>query len=112
MPRIEVPVQATVVGDVTVNPNRLHYGVVKPGSTATRECRILSQAKKPIEIEKIDTRDLPIEVSVKDEIKGGIILLTVKLNAPEKTGLVRGTVYINVKNDKEPLKLYLTANVR
>ena len=53
-PKIEVPVTATIIGDIDVFPDTLFLGLVKKGQGAEKTIKVSTVGKEPLNIEKVD----------------------------------------------------------
>lgn len=110
--KIDIPVQARVVGDITISPTLLNFGTLKPGQVQTRDARLVSRSEAKLEIERIETNGLPVEVTVSDEMEGKIKKLEAVITAPDSPNQLRGNIDIYVVGQKEPFKLFVMSQVR
>lgn len=118
--QIEVPVQATVLGPIEINPGRVNFGKRRAGDDIQRTIRINSRT------ELDDFKILSIEHVAKDGVKpevewGEVVLgdinraydLHLRITAPETARLYRGMLIVNTDNPFEPeVKIPWTLYVR
>ncbi len=106
---IDIGVSGNVHADVSLSASSLDIGNVAPGSTTTKQ--VLVRGIKPFKIVSISGPEGLIEFDMSDETKP-LHVLTVKLKAGEKPGLLSQDFQITTDMDGEPpLKLTVSAKL-
>jgi hypothetical protein len=100
---VSVPVQAYIVGEITLRPQVFSFGTVKKGSTESREITVTKSREKTLEILKVES-DLPwLLTEVKILEKGSKYEITAQVGPDAPEGRVRGKVTIHTNNQKQPV---------
>jgi hypothetical protein len=100
---VSVPVQAYIIGEITLRPQVFGFGTVKKGATASREITVTKSREKTLEILKVES-DLPwLLTDVKVLEKGSKYEITAKVGPDAPEGRVRGKVTIHTNNQKQPV---------
>jgi hypothetical protein len=100
---VSVPVQAYIIGEITLRPQVFGFGTVKKGATESREITVTKSREKTLAILKVES-DLPwLLTDVKVLEKGSKYEITAKVGPDAPEGRVRGKVTIHTNNQKQPV---------
>ena len=101
-PIVEVPVTATIRGNINLDRNTFFLGLVKKGSEQKCAVTISTVAKDPLKTDKIESslNCVSVEVAPKTEGKEYILTATLKPDAP--LGNIKGEVTIHTNDPDQP----------
>jgi len=99
---LPVPVEGIVAGEVTVSPECLLMGVVKPGERTTKQ--LVIRGRRPFRVTKVTCDGPGFSVAPPDAaVEKPLHFVTVTLLAPQQAAQVKGTV--RVETDIGPVSL-------
>jgi len=99
-PVVDVPVTATVVGDIKLSPDMLFFGLQGKGRPIKKTISIRSSAEDPLRIERIDNPFDYISVKIKAERDEYRLIATLADDAPK--GYIQGRIIIHTNDRDEP----------
>jgi hypothetical protein len=104
---IEIPLQAMVVGDVTLSQRTLQFGSVAPGAASKQ---VVIRGVRPFRIVKVEGGNAPFSIEVPDATRQTHFLkVTCK---PDRPGELAGDFLIYTDIDSNPLKLHVAATAK
>lgn len=102
-PKVEVPVTASVKGDVDVFPDTLFFGLLKQGAGTQKKLTITNSGDKPLVITDIEN-PLPnalVRAIPKVEGKEYTLVGTLLTNTPP--GYIKGEIAVHTNNADQPV---------
>ena len=111
-PRIEVPVNVTVQGNLTVTPDKLRFGSITQSQSSIKTITVTTR-KDDLKIKKVKSNIgfLKTEITTLEEGKRFQITVRVDENAP--SGQFRETLIIQTNDTLQPeIQISVTGNVR
>ena len=100
--RVPVTVEGVVVPAVTVRPNPLLLGIIRPGQTVTR--RLVVQGPKPFKVVTVACEDEHFKCAASETPKK-LHLIPVTFTAGETTGNVTGKILIETDLTAKPIEV-------
>ena len=101
-PKVEVPVTATIRGDIDLDRDSFFFGFVKKGSESKTALTISIVSKDPLKIDKIDCPLRYVSVNVAPKTEGKEYVVTATLNPDAPLGTIKGEVTIHTNNPDQP----------
>ncbi len=102
-PIIEIPIEATIVGEPVFIPAKLFLGYIQAGEIVTRDVSIYSRKGNEFLIKSYDLNGLPNVIDNFAGLKSKKHNLTLKLKAPEKSTMVKDYIDFLVESDSEQI---------
>ncbi|HVN89901.1 MAG TPA: DUF1573 domain-containing protein [Candidatus Binataceae bacterium] len=100
---VTIPVYANVVGDISVAPPQVSFGIVKHRAGAVQFARVINAGDKPVNL--LDARsNNPIVTATIEPMKPGKeYKLTLELTANSPDGTLRGAIEIKTDDPGQPV---------
>lgn len=101
-PRAEVPVTATIRGNIDLDRDIFFLGIVKKGKEAVSSVAISTVARDPLSITKIDCPINCVSVVLRQAQDGQGYVLTATLKPDAPLGNIKGDVTIHTNDPDQP----------
>ncbi|MEY4668895.1 MAG: hypothetical protein RL518_1594 [Pseudomonadota bacterium] len=98
---VNVPVNASVKGDIRLNPGTISFGVVEGQRPLERRVQFENKGQNPVSIESITTSNAAISASMVTVQPGRLGVLIVKVDPREVVGDLKGTVDVRTNHPNE-----------
>ena len=98
---VNVPVNASVKGDLRLNPGTLSFGVLEGDGLVERRVQFENKSSSPINIESIATSHSAISASMIEVQPGRQGVLVVKVDPRRVSGELKGTVDVTTNHPRE-----------
>lgn len=112
---LSITVAGRLAGDVSAMPERLSFGSMAGGETYKKRVELRSRTGDEFEITSVafdGNREVDMDTEVQPGANGGWVV-TIAMNAPEQTGIVRGDLVIRTSLESEPeIKLPMAGAIR
>jgi hypothetical protein len=105
---VNVPVNASIQGDLQLNPGTLSFGVVEGAQPLERRVQFENKGVKPVDIKDITASDSAVSASMIEVQPGRQGVLVVKVDPRRVTGDLKATVDVQTDHPDERV---LTLNV-
>ena len=99
---IEVPITATIKGDIDVFPDTFFLGLIKKGKAVEKAITISTVGKDSLKIEKVDNPLEYVSVKLTPKTEGKEYSLTATLKNDAPTGYIKGDIVIHTNNPDQP----------
>lgn len=111
-PKAEVPVTATIRGNIDLDRDMFFLGIVKKGKEAVSSVTISTVGKEPVSITRIDNPLDCVTVESKPKTEGKEYVLTATLKPTAPLGNIKGEVTVHTNDpDQSTLKIPVYAYV-
>ncbi|MCX7918062.1 MAG: DUF1573 domain-containing protein [bacterium] len=106
-PKIEVPIEGNIIGDIIAVPSKFFFGLLKEGEELTRKIALTSEGRTKFTIKKIET-EVNETIADVEHITTKIIKeqelyeLSLTLKPKIKSGRIQGKVLVNTDNLVQP----------
>ena len=100
---VNVPVNASVKGDLSLSPGTLSFGVVEGTQPLERRVQFENKGTKPVAIKDISTSDSALSASMIQVQPGRQGVLVVKVDPRRVTGDLKATVDVQTDHPSETL---------
>lgn len=100
---LNLPVFATIVGDINVNPAQVSFGIVKDKASVVRYARLTNVADHPVKVLAVTTNNPRVSASAQPITPGKEYKLVVELQRDAPRGTLRGAVAIKTDDPGQPL---------
>lgn len=100
---VNVPVNASVKGDLRLSPGTLSFGVVEGSQPLERRVQFENKGTKPVAITEISTSDAALSASMIQVQPGRQGVLVVKLDPRRVSGDLKATVDVQTDHPSETL---------
>jgi len=100
---VQVHVFGRIVGDLTIDPAQVSFGIVPHGQGATRILRLTNAAAGAVQITGISSTNQSVTAKVDPVTPGKEYKITVELRRGTPDGELRGALSINTDNPQQPL---------
>ncbi|MDX9910234.1 MAG: DUF1573 domain-containing protein [Phycisphaerales bacterium] len=119
-PKIVIPVAGEILGDLSVGPERLSFGLVNPGEVTERLINISSRSGKKVEIIEVEQEinlDTPLHITqaYPNPEQPFTIQISVAMTSPEQPVPIRGKLMVHTTDPDQPMleiPLYATMRTR
>jgi hypothetical protein len=101
-PALNIPVIASVLGDVALSPSVVSFGVVSGSESLERRVQWRSVSKRPVRITRVQTSDPAVTVQVIDIEPGRQGVLAIRLNPEAVNKQMKATVTIGTDSPDQP----------
>jgi hypothetical protein len=98
---VNLPVTASVKGDLRLIPGTVSFGVVQGQSPLERRVQFENKGRNPISIESITTSHPAISASMVDVQPGWLGVLVIKVDPLRVSGDLKGTVEVRTNHANE-----------
>ena len=118
--KIVIPLAGEIMGDLSVGPERLSFGLVNPGEVTERLINISSRTGKRVEIVKVEQEinlEVPLHVThfYPNPEQPFTTQVSVAMTAPEAPVPIRGKIVVHTTDPDQPtleIPLYATMRTR
>jgi len=101
-PEVKVPFYAIIQGNIKVNPQLLHLGIVRPGTPLTRHITLSKTGEQGFQVEGVKATSEQITTEIRPEIEGEKYRINVSYDPGSKTkGRISERLTITVKSEEE-----------
>ena len=100
---VNVPVSASVKGDLSLNPGTISFGVLQGEAPVERRVQFGNKGQSPISIQSITTSNAAISASMIEVQPGRLGVLVVKVDPRRVSGDLKGTVDMATSHPTEQL---------
>lgn len=100
---VNVPVNASVKGDLRLNPGTASFGVLQGDAPVERRVQFENKGSSPIAIQSITTSNSAISASMIEVQPGRLGVLVVKVDPRRVSGDLKGTVDLTTNHPTESL---------
>ena len=101
-PKAEIPVTATITGNVDLDRDSLFLGLAKQGKESVANVTVFTVSKDPLKIEKIDNPLNCVTVDVKPKTEGKEYILTATLKPDAPLGNIKGDITVHTNDPDQP----------
>jgi len=101
-PKVEIPVTATIRGNIDLDRDSFFLGMLKKGDEKKCAVTISTVSGKPLTIDKIDNPLPYLSVDVKPKVEGKEYSLTATLKPDAPAGNIKGEVTIHTNDPDQP----------
>lgn len=101
-PRAEIPVTATIKGNVDLDRDSFFLGLAKQGKESVANVTISTVSRDPLKIEKIDDPLDCVTVDVKPKTEGKEYILTATLKPDAPLGNIKGDITVHTNDPDQP----------
>jgi hypothetical protein len=98
---VEIPVFGTVVGDLTVNPPQVSFGIVPHHESAMRIIRLTNSGDRTVKVIGVSSTNLSVTAAVEPVKAGKEYKITLQLAPNTPDGKLMGTVAINTDDPQQ-----------
>jgi hypothetical protein len=98
---VEIPVFGTVVGDLTVNPPQVSFGIVPHHESAMRVIRLTNSGDRTVKVIGVSSTNLSVTAAVETVKAGKQYKITLQLAPNTPDGKLMGTVAINTDDPQQ-----------
>lgn len=106
-PKVEVPVTATIRGNIDLDRESFFLGLLKKGQTRSTGVTVSTVGKDPLKITKVDNPLSYLALDVSPRIEGKEYVVTATLKADAPVGNIKGDVVIHT-NDADQRKIRIS----
>ena len=100
---VSIPVYANIVGDLSVLPPQVSFGIVKHRAGAVQFARLTNAGDKPINLLAATSNNPNVSATIEPLKPGKEYKLTLQLTANSPDGTLRGVVAIKTDDSAQPV---------
>lgn len=102
-PKAEIPVTATITGNIDLDRDSFFLGMVKKGKKAVANVTISTVAKDPLKLGKIDNSLDYLTIEAKPKVEGREYMLTATLKRDAPLGNIKGDITVHTSDPDQPV---------
>jgi len=102
-PKLIVPIEGKILGNVTVFPDQLFFGIVSKGQSISRQVMITNAGNKPLKILGVKTNSDLTEADFIPIEEGKKYKVAVRLNTKTHIGPIEDMIRISTDSDQQPV---------
>jgi hypothetical protein len=103
-PKAELPVTATIKGNIDLDRDMFFLGIVRKGEQSVSKVTISTVGKDSLKVERVDcpVNFMSVDVTPKVEGKAYVLTGTLKLDEDAPAGNIKGEVSVHTKDPDQP----------
>ena len=100
---VSIPVYANVVGDLSVLPPQISFGIVKHHAGAVQFARLTNAGEQPVNLIEAKSNNPNVSATIEQLKPGKEYKLTLELTANSPDGTLRGAIAIKTDSPAQPV---------
>lgn len=101
-PKAELPISATVTGNIDLDRDTLFFGMVEHGKEGEAKVNISNAGEEPLAIKRVDCPSRLLSFDIETKTNGKEFVLHRKLKNSAPAGLIKDVVTIKTNNPDQP----------